>query len=226
MAAKSLEERVALLEESNNKLKSELERTQAINEITNLVDRLQWLHTAGRDREISNLFAKNVPDVRVYWCSVGYWEGPDEIVKPGKTFPGSNPGHMPIHLMANPIIEVAKDGKTAKGVWIASGMVAMKDRQTDKPAAMWEWNRYGIDFIKEDGQWKLWHHHVFDLFGLGWDEKWEDQFNKPPHEMTMPDEIKPTHPPTPLDVGYSPDAELPYLPYPEPYETWADVTPY
>jgi hypothetical protein len=166
------------------------------------------------------------PDVRVY-MSKGYWEGPDEVVKPGKMRPVPNPGHMAFHLMSNPIIEVAGDGKTAKGVWVACGMVAMKDRKTGKPSGYWEWNRYGIDFIKEDGRWKLWHHHVFPLFWVGWDDKWEDQFkpnNSPP--LIIPAEFRPNHLSATPDVGYNPDGELPYIAPPEPYETFDPKTMY
>ena len=98
----------------------------------------------------------------------------------------------------------------------------VRDRETGEPTARWEWNRYGDDFIKEDGQWKLRHHHVFPLFMIGHDEKWADQFKRgemPP--MQFPEGAKPYyHPPTPDDVGYDPDSELPYLRPPEPFETW------
>jgi hypothetical protein len=84
---------------------------------------------------------------------------------------------------------------------------------------MWEWNRYGDDFIKEDGKWWLWHHHVFDLFHCGWDDKWADQF-APREGPGMEVPIKPDYPPTALDVAYSPDATLPLIPIPQPYQTF------
>jgi len=214
MNAENLEQRV-------NKLEHELERVKAVNEIMNLAGRMQWEHTANHTREIEKFFTHKAKDVRIYWGGSGYWEGPKEISKPGKTFPEHNPGHVPLHFMANPVIEVAKDGKTAKAVFVASGIVAMKDRKTKKPTAFWEFNRYGCDFIKEGGVWKIWHWHVFDLFGAGWNANWEDQFK--PREgggMSLPKELKQTYPATPLDKGYNPDEELTYIPYPEPYETF------
>jgi len=214
------------VEERLNCLEHELARVKAITEILNLVNQMQWLHSVNRDNDITNLLARESPDVRVY-MSKGYLEGPEEVAKPARMRPVPNPGHMALHLMSNPIIEVAGDGKTAKGVWIACGMVAMKDKKTNRPAGYWEWNRYGIDFIKENGQWKIWHHHVFPLFCVGWNEKWEDQF-KPEDNLPLniPAEFRPNHPPTPLDVGYSPDTELPYIAPPEPYETFDPKTMY
>jgi len=85
------------------------------------------------------LYAKKVKDVRVYWGELGFWEGVDGPAKAGKTFASMDktPGMMAIHLMCNPVIEVAGDGRTAKGIWIATGMVANK--RDGKPSAQWEW---------------------------------------------------------------------------------------
>ncbi len=63
------------------------------------------------------------------------------------------------HTLATPVIEVAKDGKTAKGVWMSPGHEArvLGGRLT----ALWVWGTYGEDFIKEDGRWKIRNHHVY-----------------------------------------------------------------
>jgi ketosteroid isomerase-like protein len=228
MAQESLEKRVERLEAENKKLRHEMERSQAVTEIMNLISRMQAYHTANRNELMPSLYAKKAPDVRLYWGELGSWEGPDGPAKAGKTFehmgPGGNAGMMAIHLMGNPMIEVAGDGKTARGIWVAAGMVANK--RGGQPTAMWEWNRYGIDFIKEDGQWKLWHHHVYPLFQVGWDQKWAEQFPRKAVGIKFTEETKPNHPATPLDVFYSPDEELPYIPVPEPYETFDPANMY
>jgi hypothetical protein len=205
------------------KLEHELERTKAFSEIINLLSKMQYYHMVNDNKGISTLFAKRA-DTRLYFGDMGYWIGADAPDKGAKTFEGmSNVGMMALHLMTNPCIEVAGDGKTAKGIWIASGIVANRNRQTGKPSAGWEWNRYGIDFIKEDGKWKLWHHHVFPLFQIGWNENWAEHFEKKKEGPGgMPGSpFKPDYPPTPADVSYSPDSELPLIPAPaEPYETF------
>lgn len=216
--AQSLEQRVAELEH-------ELERTRAVNEIMNILGTLQALHTACMDDQIGKLFSRR-PDNKVYFGELGSFEGIDASDRAGASLTAMpKAGNMPMHLMVNPVIQVAEDGQTAQAIFVACGIVAMKDPKTGQATCGWEWNRYGDDFIKEDGQWKLWHHHVYPLFHCGWDDKWADQFA--PHEgpaMEMP--FKPDNPPTPLDVGYSPDEELPFIPIPKPYKTWTDVEPY
>lgn len=211
---------MADLEQRVQKLEHELERVKAVNEILNLLSKMQYFHMVNNDDGVASLFAKRA-DTRLYFGELGYWVGADAPVKGGKTFEGMDKaGMMALHLMVNPVIEVAGDGKTARGIFIASGIVAMKSRETGKPNAMWEWNRYGIDFIKEDGKWKLWHHHIFPLFQMGWNENWAEHFEKK-KEGGMPIPIKTDFPGTPADVFYSPDAELPLAPAPPgPYETF------
>jgi len=65
-------------------------------------------------------------------------------------------GSMIMHTLTTPIIEVAGDGRTAKGMWYSPGQVT-EIGSDGKPIAMWMWEKYGVDFVKEGGKWKLWH---------------------------------------------------------------------
>jgi len=224
----NLEQRIEILEEANKRLEREVILARDIQEIQKLVGLMQHFHSGGHDERVADYFAKKVPDVRVYFPGGGYWEGLDAPVKMAHITGGGSPvGMLAMHLMTNCVIEVAGDGKTAKGVWSASGMVASRNPETHTPNAMWEWNRYGIDFIKEDGKWRFWHHHIYPLFQIGWDEKWSERFNQKANdkpEGRMP--LKTDGPPGPLDVFYSPDSNLPYIPEPQPYETFDPKTMY
>ena len=33
----------------------------------------------------------------------------------------------------------------------------------------WCWCKYGCDFVKEDGEWRLWHYHVHRVFRSPYD---------------------------------------------------------
>jgi hypothetical protein len=64
-----------------------------------------------------------------------------------------------IHTQTTPIIEVAGDGKTAKGIWYSPGIGTNVEIRNGKPeiSGGWFWEKYAVDFVKEDGKWKIWH---------------------------------------------------------------------
>ena len=53
------------------------------------------------------------------------------------------------------VIEVAGDGETAKGLWMIRGSYSRLT--TGGPMAYWEWSWLAIDFVREAGEWKIWH---------------------------------------------------------------------
>jgi hypothetical protein len=54
-----------------------------------------------------------------------------------------------------PVIRVASDGRTAKGLWVCQGSAA--DLYPYGPASRWIWGYYSADFIREADGWKIWH---------------------------------------------------------------------
>ncbi len=68
-------------------------------------------------------------------------------------------GQLLLHVTTTAIIEVAEDGKTAKGYWYSPGMIAESGQNANSI-----WEAYGCDFVKEDGEWKIWHLHMYTDF--------------------------------------------------------------
>jgi hypothetical protein len=66
------------------------------------------------------------------------------------------PGVLSFHPAATPLIKLAGDGQTAKGLWYSIGCEA-EGTAEGKIDAMWTNYKIGADFVKEDGQWKIWH---------------------------------------------------------------------
>jgi len=64
-----------------------------------------------------------------------------------------------MHTSTTPVIEIAGDGKTAQGAWYSPGMGIMPTIANGKVTiqAMMFWEKYGADFVKENGVWKIWH---------------------------------------------------------------------
>jgi hypothetical protein len=109
-----------------------------------------------------------------------------------KNEPSAYPvGAMGIHMNTTPVIEVAGDGKTAKGIWYSPGpllnFTGQKDKDgNDLAGGMVFFEKYGADFVKEDGEWKIWHIQMFYdyVFSVGSD--WTKPGAKQQQAQAMP----------------------------------------
>ena len=144
-------------------------------------------------------------------------------------------GIMTMHQLDTEVLEVAADGKTAKGVWISPGHEtflrnpenADPDLEPEKlvPDPMWAWSKYEVEFIlDEDGTWKLWHMVLYPLFKTSYHRAWtegEEVVEQAIHEDEA-DAVKQAPPdfwqwsPTAI---YPPDEPEP----PVPYQSEADM---
>lgn len=209
MKARSLEEKV--------------QRALDYQEIQNLMSKYEYILTACEYEKMPELFALKTKGVRAE-MNWGIYDGPEGI---RRMFVGVHSlsdehgftGRMAVLPLATPLIEVAGDGQTAKGMWIAPGTEAgiFKD-ENGELISFQTWCRYGIDFIKEDGKWKFWHFQVFGLIYSPWGKDWVKGFDHP--EGELPEELKPDRPPT-YNWMYKPTGLTELIPVPpEPYETW------
>ena len=153
MAAKSLEERIQHMED--------------VHEVQNLMSRYSYYHTAGMQKETVELWAKNTQGVRANIPSFGLYKGYEGVkrmyVGAHNYIEGERIGQMHMHTLTTPVIEIAGDGKTAKGVWISPGQESGPDEKGEFHA-FWAWLKYGADFVKEDGKWKFWHLEAYGIF--------------------------------------------------------------
>jgi len=84
--------------------------------------------------------------------------------------PGGPGGSLDFHLLSIPVVEVAEDGMTAKGVWASPGILS--EGQPGQYMTAWIWETYASDFVKEDGVWKSWHRTLSTDFMAPPDESW------------------------------------------------------
>lgn len=64
-----------------------------------------------------------------------------------------------MHTSTTMMVEISGDGKTAQGAWYSPGMGVMPIYVNGKIKlqSIFFWEKYGGDFVKEDGVWKIWH---------------------------------------------------------------------
>jgi hypothetical protein len=221
MAAESLEQKVENLQRVVEKLQHEQERLQAVHEIQNVA--AKYYNTKNKPE----VFALKQPDVSVEIAMWGKFIGPEKVkqlfaAEGGHTPP---PGMLIEHQLTTPYIQVAADGQTAKGVWCSPGIETYPG-ETDheeggKLTAHWCWAKYAADFIKEDGEWKVWHYHFYDTFMCPYHKSWVET-PQPPLDVVWEHRggLQPDSPPT-YRSSYFPDRVREMRPaVPEPYETW------
>jgi hypothetical protein len=216
--------------EPNRKYEQQIQQLIDIHQIQNLMSRYEYVHVAGPHPEEADLFAQRTPDVKLEIANLGVWDGIESI---RRWYKGNSDhadkhgriGQLHLHTLTTPVIEVAGDGKTAQGVWISPGVETGPMPGSSEVLAAWQWVKYGVDFIIEDGEWKIWHFHIYRIFFASYNKSWAEGPQRPSF-VTLPDEIKPNRPPT-YEWQYSPQVAPENVPAPPtPYETWDDSRSY
>ena len=125
-------------------------------------------------------------------------------------------------------IQIADDMQTGKAVWMIEGSIT--DITTKGPITNWAWGYYCADFIKEDGQMKLWHVLRLEDTHCPNGIDWSMPSNPYPElpEFAELSEIKipePNHPARVYEY-YSADRKNMTAKIPVPYKTFAETFSY
>ena len=249
--------RIAQLEAQVAELARVAQSSRDRGELSNLFSRYMYLHNAFQDEQIIPLWAKKgTPGVSAQYSNIGRYTDWDGIMAYHRNRP-QPVGKLLFHYLASPVIEVAGDGQTAKGMWIMTGLESGLTLP-EHAAAMPDWMhvpdltvdgkkvwmhkvyaKYGVDFIKQDGAWKIWHFRCFETarepYGMGW-IPWaaraqDESFNQ--DLMYIGDDGRPVFMPRPdapsLEPGnpYRTDrAQTLDARIPEPYRTFSETFSY
>ena len=149
--------------------------------------------------------------------------------------PQYGPGYKVMNMLLSPYVEIAKDRQTARGVWMAYAYMSHLDKHTGKPETSLGLSRYSCEFIREDGQWKIWHRVDYVECGL----EYQSAGSMPPPPQGDSDQsgAPPVAIPAIQYVGQktleqrsgtnSPcEPSYPEPKIPEPYETWTEENSY
>lgn len=205
-------------------------------------DETSWAHGFGRWRGY----------YKIWQNSVAKWDIPtfSNYIKAYEIWPeigGMDPRALnfaAVHNLSSDVIEVAEDGKSARGAYLTPGTIFEQLKPSGKRRCIYMWERYGADFIcDEKGRWKYLHEHVCpDMQGSMDDSNWsldalEMAMNpkpfgfpgmEPPAGDSAPDAAPPDVPHGPRNVDDPGPLHVEYdffltpqdtCPWPEPYKT-------
>ena len=208
-----------------------LARIEAVHQVQNVMSRYAYYHVANMHDRCLELSAINTPGVRAH-MPFGVYEGKDGLERLYLGMLGrldrEPVGKMHMHTMTTPVIEVAHDLRTARGAWISPGH-ATDSGGGGRFRASWRWVKYGCDFVTEDGQWKIWHLHLYGIFATPYDKSWVESQQQPGEAAAAPPLPAEYRPDQPADEfwQYREDAAVPNEPVlPQPYDTFDEATAY
>ncbi len=243
----ALEARINALEARRRAALHKLGRVAAVNDIARLMGKFMSWQCRHDDpdypsmRDSWKLFADR-EDCTLEIEDYGVYKGIVRIREWFEKFGSVRPfeGVLFNHQLASPQIVVAGDGQTARAVWQSPGhetdprLGPDGGGEASKPVATWCWGRVQAAFIKENGEWKIWHYHYYLVFRVPFYTAWTDHY--PTAIQTGGPRSNPAYDKYGLPA---PDSETTYhnpftaqtimIPVPDcpaPYETWTDELPW
>ena len=142
-------------------LAARVQRLEDTIEIQSLQSKyIHYLFKQRFDRIVDECFAKNLPDVSVEFSDSGVYRGLESVRALYRSFDVTKtiPGFFILHMTVNTVIEIANDGLSARSHWLSPGAAG-----SDKSAA-WIWGPFYVDYVKEEGRWKIAHSNLVPLF--------------------------------------------------------------
>ncbi len=182
--------RLAELEARLGTVERETVRAADRGAVENVFSRYMHYHNAYQDeRIIDELWvAKGTPGIWSRYNNAGVYTEYDSVTAYHRGRP-TPVGKLLLHYTTTPVIEVSADGTTAKGVWLMAGTESgLTDPEVAKGVpewvfsggevdgkrvwAHWVWCKYGVDFLKQDGEWRIWHFRCYELARAPFDRDW------------------------------------------------------
>jgi hypothetical protein len=174
MSVAELEAMVGNLQEQIRTLQAQVRTLQDIEEIKRLQRAYGYYLENWMTDEIVNLFSDS-PDT-VLLIKVGEFRGKEGIRRffnhraqiKGRRIPEFL--HQVMQL--SPIVDIAPDGKTAKGRWYGFGAYAFPEKEGVFQG--WMNGVYENEYVKENGKWKIkkigWNMYFQAPYAVGWVE--------------------------------------------------------
>jgi hypothetical protein len=171
-----IEARIANLEaqiaEGRKKLELELKRAAACMQVQNALNRFLFAFQ-GKDADACVAEFADSVDISFEIYKFGVYKSKENIKRllrehyyMNKDIPGA---HIEMNSLT-PCIVVAGDGETAKGVWSSFGWESAPTDEGVK--ASWNANQIGVEFIYENGAWKIRYLQVFTTFVSDYRKSW------------------------------------------------------
>lgn len=195
-------------------------KIEAIGAIENLMSLHTYYHAADMNREeLENCWSWEREDEVIWSQNFGRWQGlknklmpmyagdnkytdaewlKSKIIKAHpemeeaiRDLDGRALAEMPVHVLASPVIVISEDGMSAKGLWYTPGFALRHDYVKGTADVAWMWEKYGGDFVYENGEWRFLRLLICMDMSTGEPNSWTEPrppMGPPPEEEFDPDD--------------------------------------
>jgi hypothetical protein len=146
-------------------------------EIWKLQSMYAHLYHIGKRAEVPSLFAQKTPGVTMEIEDAGVYEGIESITRFWNTVFAEKrhltAGFLAIHMTVNPVIEIDRAARRARGLWHSHGFASM-----GAPASLKQFlclGKYDMEYVKEDGAWKFFKFAYRLTFMCPYERGWVDE---------------------------------------------------
>lgn len=145
-------------------------------EIWKLQSLYSHLYHVGRRSQVPALFAQKTPGVTMEMEDSGLYEGIESVTHFWLTVFDDKKveaGHLALHMTVNPVIEIDAARTRAKGLWHSHGYCSLPVEGTLKQFLCL--GKYDMEYVKEDGQWRILKFAYRQTFMCPYLEGWLDE---------------------------------------------------
>jgi hypothetical protein len=156
------------------RLERQIQRVQDWQEISNLQGRYNHFVLGRHWEDILAMFAQKTSGVKAEIAESGVFHGLEGVRRVFVDMLGrlySYTGVCALHELTTPVIEVARDGRTAKAMWFTWG-ANTNNHPKEGLLAIWQALKYNHTFVKEDGEWKYLDFRAHLIFRSPFDKGW------------------------------------------------------
>lgn len=232
-STEAISQKLIQLEKRLKQQEQEIACLQAHNDIEAFIGKFATMFNQKNMAKIADFFALDEPDVSIEPSDAGVLIGAEKVRELyEKTFfiPDIR-GNMLRHNFTNQVIEVAKDCKTAKGLWWSVGYQSVKHGD-DGLRPVWCFSNWAFDFIRKPEGWKIWHLHCYQVVKCDAQKLWTNDYKDWTSHLqpdvnacnnAMIEKKLREHLETTYFNPWTPEAIQEAIPAcPEPYDTWKD----
>ncbi len=200
----------------------ELARIESEIAVTNLASELVLRIKGGEYEKAYACFALNTPGVSAEISGLGVYEGAEALksyfVDYLSALSGGE-GCFKMDHLTTPVLEVAADNNSARGMWHSVGMEAYSRPDLNdgnpEPISIWAFDTWCMEFVKDEGAWKIWKLYVLENIATTYEQSWSEILSDPiPADPAAPKATRPSqrHDPFTAERGPRLMAEPP-VPY-------------